>query len=148
MDKAIDAFLTRGSLDPQDLIAKRAIRSFFGLLGLRQNAYDRGDSKGFNECGRGLDCAVNAFACVNTEKRYDFAGKVHPAIEDLTEALLDLHNPAGKAEALLHQAEGVLRSLKDELTPVCTVSGISSVAILRGDHCAAAIAGVVLANDN
>jgi hypothetical protein len=148
LDKAVSAFLNRGSLDCQDLIAKRAIRAIFGLIDLRQNAYDRGSRSGFNECSRGLDCAVTAFACINTEKRYDFAAKVHPSVKDLTEALLDLHKPSQKAEGLLNQAEAALRALKDVLTPVCTVHGINSVAILRGDHCVATMAGIKFANDN
>jgi hypothetical protein len=148
MDKEIEAFLKRGSLDPHDLIAKRAIRTFFGLLDLRQNAYDRGDSAGFNECSRGLKCAVKALSCVNTAKHYHFAGKVHPCIESLTKALQHLHDPVEKAAGLLDQAEAAFLSLKDELTPVCTVRGISSVAILRGDFCTAAMADVIVANDN
>jgi hypothetical protein len=148
MDKEIEVFIKKGSFDPHDRIAKRAIHTMSGLLGLRQNAYDRGDSAGFIECSLGLKCAVRAFGCVNTAKHYPFAAKVHPCIESLTKVLQGLHDPVEKAAGLLDQAEATLLSLKDELTPVCTVRGISSVAILRGDFCTAAMADVIVANDN
>jgi hypothetical protein len=148
MDKSVIAFINDRSLDPHDLIAKRSIRAYIGLSALSQNADDRGDMQGLAEVARGISCAVSAFACINTEKRYNFAGHVHPQVDGLTEALLDLHKPADKAEGLLHQAEGVLRSLRDILTPICAVHSPGPKMILRGDHCRAAIAGLVPVNDN
>jgi hypothetical protein len=148
MNKTIQTFLDRATLAPQDLIAKRAIRAIDGLQGLITNAYNRGDAEGMFECRRGLAGAVSALACVNTEQHYDFAAQVHPDIPAATEFFAALDIPAGEAEGLLADAEEIFDSLKDELTPVCTVHGVTSSAILRGFHCDRALAGVAPVNDN
>jgi hypothetical protein len=148
MDKAIIAFLDRGSLDAQDLIAKRSIRALVKLSALRQNAYDRGLGIAHHHCTRALDGVIFIFAGINTAKNYSFADKVHPHIADMTRALDHLANPAEDAEEVLDQARAVIEAYEDVLTPVCTIHGISSVAILRGDHAEAAMAGVHIANDH
>ncbi|MBU6455221.1 MAG: hypothetical protein KGS72_25855 [Cyanobacteria bacterium REEB67] len=150
MSKAVSAFLDRGSFDARDNLAKRALRAFGTLAPMLNNAYDRGDERGFLECQRGLDCALHAFACINSEREYPFAGDVHPAIVGLSEACKDIREASKFAGGLLEQAEAVVHALQGTLTPVCTISGVRSVAIYRGAHCERAFASIAaeVANDH
>ena len=150
MTRAVSAFLDRGSFDARDNLAKRALRAFGRLESMLKNAYDRGDEPGFIECHRGFGCAVHAFACINSEREYSFAGDVHPDIVDLSEACKDIREASKFAGGLIEQAEAVVQALQGRLTPVCTISGVDSVAIYRGVHCVRAFASTIekVANDH
>jgi hypothetical protein len=148
MEKAVTAFLDRFTLDGQDLLAKRAIRAIEGLTGLITNAYNRGDSANWLECRQAVASAILAFAFINVDKDYAFADKVDPRMPAITAGATDLPDRAENAPQLVERAEGVYEALKDVLTPVCTFSGITSVTVLRGDHCRAAMDGLTAVNDN
>lgn len=147
MQQAVTAFLTGSDNDARDLLAKRAIRAKNGLEEMIRNAFDRGNSTAFAECQYARTCAVYAFTSVNTAKHYPFAADVDEQVPALTAAAHDLQSVEEAAEALLQQAEFVLNSYKDVLTAVCTVHGLRSVRILRGDHCLAAVEDMTPAND-
>jgi hypothetical protein len=52
------------------------------------------------------------------------------------------------AEDAVQFAEGMVESHKPLYRPVAKVSGVTSVAILRGDFCRMALAGLNPVNDN
>jgi len=148
MQQAVTAFLNRESEDPRDILAQRALRAFETLKELIANAYNRGHSAGFNDCQQACNSALYAFVAVNTRKSYAFADQVDPAVAPLTAHMQDMPAVDEAAAALLEQADAIIGHYKDELTPVCTMSGVTSVRILRGDHCLGLIADLTPANSN
>jgi hypothetical protein len=148
MDKSVIAFLNRVSNDPLDQIARRSIRASIGLKALWQNADDRGDLQARDAVATAIGFALQAFACINIQKRYAFAGLIDSHVPAMTDALLAHDLPTDVAEALASQAEHVLVSLRDVLTPICAIHSPGPKMILRGDHCRAAIAGLRPVNDN
>jgi len=148
MQQVVTAFLNRETEDPRDILAQRAIRAFEQLKELIANAYNRGHTFGFNDCQQACNQALYAFVAVNTRKRYTFADQVDTAVAPLTAHMQGMTSVDEAAAALLEQAEAIIGHYKDELTPVCTISGVTSVQILRGDHCLAHIADLKPANTN
>lgn len=148
MSKSLKDFIERRQIDPADEMARRALIAHGALIELTGNAYERGDGDGFQRCQAAQQAAFIGFALVHTARRYPFADEVSPAVNEIADSCRDIEDPVAEAAELVAGAEEVHAALKDRLRPTYSVSGVTSCAIIRGDHCLAAFAGMAAVNDN
>jgi hypothetical protein len=150
MHEAVQSFLNKGTADPTDLLAKRALRAIFGLQGLEENFRVRGIAELLNNVGHSLQVASGGFVLVNISKNYGFAEEVIPGATAFTAevegAVQDDH--FAMAQEQIEFAEQLLAALSQYYYPVLIIRGVRSVQILLGDFAAAAAAQMKLANDN
>lgn len=146
MHKTLKAFLDATNLDETDKLAQRALVAFRkcgGPTGLIANAYNRGDGEAYAEVSRAHYEASAAFVLINQHKDYPFAAEL---IAGMAVQAVNAQEPAAAAAYLIGLAENTIEAYANRCTPVCTITGIDSVRILRGEHAVEAMRGVVVAN--
>lgn len=145
----VKAFLDNPTIDAHDRQAKRAIEAFAKLYHLVQNFADCGRTVLMHNAMNGANAALFGFACINAVKSYPFAEKVSPLVADLTEQVRATKGVdcAMLAEDPIDFSEAMEIAYREYYTPVSTLSGVSSVVILRGDRAEEAIADLKIAND-
>lgn len=150
----IKAFLDKRTFDPSELLAKRAINCVHELRRLAQNFAVRGKSALTVNAQEGLKAALYGFCCLNVHKRFFFANQVDGNVEAFTAHIksevqgLNEETARLLADDAVDFAEGMVAVLRPLHRPVASVSGVSSVQILRGDHFLAAMAKLSPANNN
>lgn len=137
---ALTAFLTREHTDHLDQLGQRAVTALNNLKTLYQMADDRGNFIAMQDCAQSINMALEAFACVNASKGYAFADLIHADMAAFTRTLqqaLHAEQLSENAATLVAYLNAIEQRLEPTLPAVCTVRGITSVRILRGDHCLA-----------
>lgn len=144
MHKTLKDFVGATHVDATDKLAQRALKAFGTLSGFIANAYNRGDAEAYTEVSRAHFEASGAFVLINRTKNYPFAKEIlaHMAVS------IESDQPAAAAAYLVGNAEAIIEAFAHRCTPVCMVSGVTSVQILRGEHAAFAMRDVVPANAN
>jgi hypothetical protein len=145
MHKTLKDFVGAKLVDETDKLAQRALKAFGrcgGPTGLIANANARGDIDAYLMVSRAHFEASAAFVLINQTKNYPFAEEVlaHMAVS------IEAEQPAAAAAYLVGNAEGIIEAFAHRCAPVCTISGVTSVYILRGEHAAFAMRDVVAAN--
>ncbi|MFA6211753.1 MAG: hypothetical protein WC714_20100 [Candidatus Obscuribacterales bacterium] len=158
MNQAVQSFLTKNTNDSAEQLAQRAIKALHELRRLAQNFADNGRTQFFANAKEGIKATLYGFCCLNTMKRFTFADQVDEQVRDFTAFVKETLASAGQAleegticalsEDAVQFAEGMVETHKVLYRPVAKVSGVSSVAILRGDFCRMAVAGLNPANEN
>ncbi len=146
MNQAVQSFLTKNANDQSEELAQRAISALHKLRRLAQNFADNGRTQFFANANEGIKATLYGFCCLNTVKRYTFADQVDECVGEFTAFVKETLASAGQsleeatlyvlAEDAVQFAEGMVDTHKVLYRPVAKVSGITSVAILRGDFCA------------
>lgn len=158
MNPAIKSFLARDNFDDCERLAMRSIHALHELRRLSHNFAVNGRSAFYANCQEAIRASIYAFCCLNTVKRFTFANQVDGQVAEFTafvaESLsagggkLSDHTVCAVVEDALQFAEGMVETHKPLYRPVALVSGISSVLILRGDHCTMAARDLKPANSN
>jgi hypothetical protein len=158
MNQAVQSFLNKNSNDVSEKLAQRAVKALHELRRLAQNFADNGRTEFFANATEGIKASLYGFCCLNTVKRFTFADQVDEAVREFTAFVKETMTAAGQAleegslvalaEDAVQFAEGMVESHKPLYRPVAKVSGVTSVAILRGDFCRMALAGLNPVNDN
>ncbi len=146
MHKTLKDFVGAAHVDETDKLAQRALNAFGkcgGPTGLIANAYNRGDAEAYNEVSRAHYEASLAFVLINQEKAYPFAQEV---LAGMVVQSVESDQPAAAAAFLVGSAETAIETYANRCAPVCMVSGIDSVRILRGAHAVEAMRGIIVAN--
>jgi hypothetical protein len=143
MHKTLKAFLGATHAEETDKLAQRALIAFASCGALIANAYNRGDAEAYTEVSRAHYEASAAFVLINQHKVYPFADEV---IAAMAVQAVNAEEPAAAAADLVGLAETTLAAYAHRCTPVCTMSGVDSVRILRGAHAVEAMRDVVVAN--
>lgn len=146
MQQSLLAFAEGTHSDPADALAQRAVLAMLKLRGLVGNAYQRGDGEGYIACNQAVRIAVAGFAVVNRAKCYPFAGEIGELQDIRLTGIID--DTIDAATPLVEDAEVAFDFYRERCAPTYGIFGVTSVAILRGDHCRAATAGMVALNDN
>jgi hypothetical protein len=163
MNQAVQSFLAKNSNDVGEKLAQRAVKALLELRRLAQNFATNGRSEFYANATEGIKASLYGFCCLNTVKRFTFADQVDEAVTDFTAFVKETLASAGQAgqngaiaessiyalaEDAVQFAEGMVDTHKVLYRPVATVSGITSVVILRGDFCRMAVANLNPANQN
>ncbi|MGD9681932.1 MAG: hypothetical protein AB7W16_12175 [Candidatus Obscuribacterales bacterium] len=146
MQQSLLAFAEGKHSDPADALAQRAVLAMLKLRGLVGNAYQRGDGEGYVACNQAVRLAVAGFAVVNQAKHYPFAGEIGELQDIRLTGIID--DTIGAAAPLVEDAEVAFDLYRERCAPTYGIFGVTSVTILRGDHCRAATAEMVALNDN
>lgn len=150
MNEAVQSFLNKATIDPADLLAKRALEAIFNLQALEENFRARGIAALVNEVVQSQRVASGVFVLVNISKNYGFADEVIPGATAFTaEVKANVEGDHfAMAQEQIEFAEHLLTALSQYYYPVLIIRGVRSVQILRGDYAVAAAARMRLANDN
>ena len=154
MNDVIKSFVAKRTSDPDELLAQRAIKCVQELRRLAQNFATRGKSALLAGAVEGIKAALYGFCCINANKQFFFANQVDNDAAAFTEFVKshvrDLNEQSARllAQDAIDFAEGIVATHRPCYQPVATVSGVSSVLILRGDHCLTALANLDVANNN
>ncbi|MCC7531146.1 MAG: hypothetical protein IT342_21750 [Candidatus Melainabacteria bacterium] len=143
MHKTLKDFVGATHVDETDKLAQRALMAYGKCAGMIANAYNRGDAEAYSEVSRAHYEASAAFVLINQHKAYPFADEV---IAGMAVQAVSAEEPAAAAAYLIGAAETTIAAYAHRCTPVCMVSGIDSVRILRGAHAIEAMRDVVAAN--
>lgn len=146
MHKTVKDFVGAVHDDETDKLAQRALivlGKCEGPRGLIANAHNRGDAEAWTAVSRAHYEASLAFVLIHQTKGYAFGDEV---LAGIAVQSVDAEDPAAAAAYLVDIAEPAIEAYADRCTPVCTIAGISSVRMLRGQHAANALHGVVVAN--
>lgn len=153
MHKTLKAFLEGTHDNAADQIAQRALllhAALSGPTGLLANAYQRGDAEAHTYVSHAHYQASAAFVVVNAAKQYPFAAEVleqMPEFQIVGDVGSEMQVVLSAAH-LLRDAEAIAEAFAERCAPTCSVSGITSVRILRGFHAQQAAQGLVAANYN
>ncbi len=163
MNQAVQSFLAKNSNDLGEKLAQRAVKALLELRRLAQNFAANGRSEFYANTTEGIKASLYGFCCLNTVKRFAFASQVDEAVTDFTAFVKETLAAGGQngaidgatddtiyalAEDAVLFAEGMVDTHKVLYRPVATVSGVTSVVILRGDFCRMAVVGLNPANQN